>query len=142
MVLGIIGRLAWRYAGGTISSDSIIGDALVVLATTIWALLMIAFIARAVIRFPWSVRRQEMRHPVASSFVSLIGDNAIGVDRFCWLASPVVAGVICCGGYAAALLCGLAERRVVAGKHPGRRRPVYICRPSPTIYPAPWPAAR
>ncbi len=35
----------------------------------IWALLTIAFISRA-IRFPWSVL-QEMRHPVASSLVSL-----------------------------------------------------------------------
>lgn len=63
MVLGIIGMgFAWRYASTIWPVSSIIGDALVVLATTIWALLMIAFIARA-IRFPWSVR-QEMRHPV------------------------------------------------------------------------------
>ncbi|WEF26202.1 dicarboxylate transporter/tellurite-resistance protein TehA [Klebsiella aerogenes] len=70
MVLGIIGMgFAWRYASTIWPVSHVIGDALVVLAATIWALLAMAFISRA-IRFPWSVL-QEMRHPIASSFVSL-----------------------------------------------------------------------
>jgi tellurite resistance protein len=70
MVLGIIGMgFAWRYASTIWPVSHVIGDALVVLAATIWALLAIAFISRS-IRFPWSVL-QEMRHPIASSFVSL-----------------------------------------------------------------------
>ncbi|MCI1033937.1 dicarboxylate transporter/tellurite-resistance protein TehA [Raoultella terrigena] len=70
MVLGIIGMgFAWRYASTIWPVSRSVGDGLVVLAATIWALLAVAFITRA-IRFPWSVR-QEMRHPVASSFVSL-----------------------------------------------------------------------
>ena len=96
--------------------SSIIGDALVVLATTIWAL-MIAFIARA-IRFPWSVR-QEMRHPVASSFVSLIPATTLLVSiAFAGWHRPLSLAL-----FAAGLRCSfamrLAERRVVAGKHPG-----------------------
>nr|VUD32146.1 Tellurite resistance protein TehA [Raoultella sp. NCTC 9187] len=70
MVLGIIGMgFAWRYASTIWPVSRRVGDGLVVLAATIWALLAIAFITRA-IRFPWSVR-QEMCHPVAGSFVSL-----------------------------------------------------------------------
>lgn len=70
MVLGIIGMgFAWRYASTIWPVSRSVGDGLVVLAAAIWALLAVAFITRA-IRFPWSVR-QEMRHPVASSFVSL-----------------------------------------------------------------------
>ncbi|WP_434641416.1 dicarboxylate transporter/tellurite-resistance protein TehA [Klebsiella sp. I138] len=70
MVLGIIGMgFAWRYASTIWPVSRAVGDGLVALAATIWALLAMAFISRA-IRFPWSVL-QEMRHPVASSFVSL-----------------------------------------------------------------------
>ncbi|MGF7450150.1 dicarboxylate transporter/tellurite-resistance protein TehA, partial [Klebsiella michiganensis] len=70
MVLGIIGMgFAWRYASTIWPVSRIVGDGLVVTATVIWALLALAFISRAV-RFPHSVL-QEMRHPVASSFVSL-----------------------------------------------------------------------
>jgi tellurite resistance protein len=69
MVLGIGMGFAWRYASTLWPVSRAIGDGLVALAAMIWALLTIAFISRA-IRFPWSVL-QEMRHPVASSFVSL-----------------------------------------------------------------------
>ena len=70
MVLGTIGMgFAWRYASTIWPVSRIVGDGLVVTATVIWALLALAFISRAV-RFPHSVL-QEMRHPVASSFVSL-----------------------------------------------------------------------
>jgi tellurite resistance protein len=70
MVLGTIGMgFAWRYASTLWPVSRAIGDGLVALAAMIWALLTMAFISRA-IRFPWSVL-QEMRHPVASSFVSL-----------------------------------------------------------------------
>lgn len=70
MVLGIIGMgFAWRYASTIWPVSRTIGDGLVIVATLVWALLALAFISRAV-RFPHSVL-QEMRHPVASSFVSL-----------------------------------------------------------------------
>lgn len=70
MVLGIIGMgFAWRYASTIWPVSRVVGDALVIAATLIWLLLALAFITRAV-RFPHSVL-QEMRHPVASSFVSL-----------------------------------------------------------------------
>lgn len=70
MVLGLIGMgFAWRYASTIWPVSRIVGDGLVVAATVSWALLALAFIGRAV-RFPHSVL-QEMRHPVASSFVSL-----------------------------------------------------------------------
>lgn len=119
MVLGIIGMgFAWRYASTIWPVSSIIGDALVVLATTIWALLMIAFIARA-IRFPWSVR-QEMRHPVASSFVSLIPATTLLVSiAFAGWHRPLslalfAAGVTLQLCYAAWQSAGLWR-----GKHPG-----------------------
>lgn len=70
MVLGIIGMgFAWRYASTIWPVSRVVGDATVIAATLIWLLLALAFITRAV-RFPHSVL-QEMRHPVASSFVSL-----------------------------------------------------------------------
>ena len=70
MVLGLIGMgFAWRYASTIWPVSRIVGDGLVVAATVVWVLLALAFIGRAV-RFPHSVL-QEMRHPVASSFVSL-----------------------------------------------------------------------
>ncbi|HHG8774408.1 TPA: dicarboxylate transporter/tellurite-resistance protein TehA [Raoultella planticola] len=70
MVLGIIGMgFAWRYASTLWPVSQRIGDGLVALATVIWGLLTLAFIWRA-IRFPHSLL-QEMRHPLASSFVSL-----------------------------------------------------------------------
>ena len=70
MVLGLIGMgFAWRYASTIWPVSRIVGDGLVVAATVVWVLLALAFISRAV-RFPHSVL-QEMRHPVASSFVSL-----------------------------------------------------------------------
>ena len=82
MVLGIIGMgFAWRYASTIWPVSRSVGDGLVVLAATIWALLAVAFITRA-IRFPWSVRR-EMCHPVASSFVSLVPATTMLVSIGC-----------------------------------------------------------
>ena len=70
MVLGIIGMgFAWRYASTLWPVTRWPGEILVALAITIWLLLTVAFILRAV-RFPDSVLA-EMRHPVMSSFVSL-----------------------------------------------------------------------
>ena len=70
MVLGIKDMVFdWRYASTILQVRRVVGDALVIAATLIWLLLALAFITRAV-RFPHSVL-QEMRHPVASSFVSL-----------------------------------------------------------------------
>ena len=70
MVLGIIGMgFAWRYASTLWPVSPHIGEGLVLLAMTIWALLSVAFITRA-LRFPHSVL-SELRHPVQSSFISL-----------------------------------------------------------------------
>ncbi|WP_436876588.1 dicarboxylate transporter/tellurite-resistance protein TehA [Siccibacter turicensis] len=70
MVLGIIGMgFAWRYASTLWPVSPRIGEGLVLLAMTIWALLSVAFITRA-LRFPHSVL-MELRHPVQSSFISL-----------------------------------------------------------------------
>lgn len=70
MVLGIIGMgFAWRYASTLWPVSQRIGDGLVALATVIWGLLTLAFVSRT-IRSPHSLL-QEMRHPLASSFVSL-----------------------------------------------------------------------
>ncbi|MGV7093056.1 dicarboxylate transporter/tellurite-resistance protein TehA [Siccibacter turicensis] len=70
MVLGIIGMgFAWRYASTLWPVSPHIGEGLVLLAMTIWALLSVAFITRA-LRFPHSVL-MELRHPVQSSFISL-----------------------------------------------------------------------
>ncbi|MEO3988776.1 dicarboxylate transporter/tellurite-resistance protein TehA [Pseudocitrobacter cyperus] len=70
MVLGTIGMgFAWRYASTIWPVSHAIGDGLVILAIVMWGLLALAFISRAV-RFPYSVI-EEMRHPIASSFVSL-----------------------------------------------------------------------
>lgn len=70
MVLGIIGMgFAWRYAATIWPVTRWPGEILVALAITLWLLLTVAFITRAV-RFPHSVLA-EMRHPVMSSFVSL-----------------------------------------------------------------------
>lgn len=86
MVLGIIGMgFAWRYASTIWPVPRVIGDGLVVLAITVWALLTLAFVVRA-FRFPHSII-DEMRHPVASSFVSLFPATtmlvAIGVTPWC-----------------------------------------------------------
>ncbi len=70
MVLGIIGMgFAWRYAGTIWPVTRWPGEILVGLAISLWLLLTVAFMTRAV-RFPQSVLT-EMRHPVMSSFVSL-----------------------------------------------------------------------
>lgn len=119
MVLGIIGMgFAWRYASTIWPVSSIIGDALVVLAATIWALLTMAFISRA-IRFPWSVL-QEMRHPVASSFVSLFPATTmlVSIGFVPWYRPLSLAlftlGVVLQLSYSAWQSAGLWR-----GKHPG-----------------------
>lgn len=95
-----------------------IGDGLVILATTIWALLALAFISRS-IRFPHSVL-QEMRHPVASSFVSLFPATTmlVAIGFIPWLRPLSLVlfsiGVVLQLSYAAWQSAGLWR-----GKHPG-----------------------
>lgn len=118
MVLGTIGMgFAWRYASTILPVSHAIGDALVVLAITMWSLLTLAFLTRA-LRFPYSVW-QEMHHPIASSFVSLFPATtmlvAIGVTPW---ARPVALtlfgiGVVLQLGYAAWQTAGLWR-----GEHP------------------------
>ena len=118
MVLGTIGMgFAWRYASTILPVSHAIGDALVVLAITMWLLLTLAFLTRA-LRFPYSVW-QEMHHPIASNFVSLFPATtmlvAIGVTPW---ARPVALtlfgiGVVLQLGYAAWQTAGLWR-----GEHP------------------------
>ena len=143
MVLGTIGMgFAWRYASTIWPVSPAIGEGLVILAIVMWALLTLAFITRA-IRFPYSVWL-EMRHPIASSFVSLFPATtmlvAIGVTP--WLRTLAQAlfiiGVVLQLSYAAWQTAGLWR-----GEHPAdATTPDCICRPSPTILSAPWPAER
>ena len=82
MVLGIIGMgFAWRYAATIWPVTRWPGEILVALAITLWLLLTVAFITRAV-RFPHSVLA-EMRHPVMSSFVSLFPATTLLVSMGC-----------------------------------------------------------
>ena len=118
MVLGTIGMgFAWRYASTIWPLSHAIGDGLVIMAIVMWALLALAFIVRAV-RFPYSVWL-EMRHPIASSFVSLFPATtmlvAIGVTP--WLRPLALAlfiiGVVLQLSYAAWQTAGLWR-----GEHP------------------------
>ena len=119
MVLGIVGMgFAWRYASTLWPVPCAIGDGLVCLAIAVWALLTLALLVRLV-RFPHSVLA-EMRHPVASSFVSLFPATtmlvAIGVAP--WYRPLTVAlfaiGVTLQLCYAAWQSAGLWR-----GAHPG-----------------------
>lgn len=119
MVLGTIGMgLAWRYASTIWPVSHLIGDGLVVLAITMWSLLTIAFVMRLV-RFPGSVL-EEMRHPVASSFVSLFPATTMLVSIGCvpWYRPLSLAlfgfGVVLQLSYSAWQSAGLWR-----GKHPG-----------------------
>lgn len=119
MVLGTIGMgFAWRYASTIWPVSHRVGDGLVLLAIVMWSLLSVAFISRA-IRFPWSVW-QEMKHPVASSFVSLFPATtmlvAIGlVPWFRPLAVTLFSTGVCMQlAYAAWQSAGLWR-----GQHPG-----------------------
>lgn len=119
MVLGIIGMgFAWRYASTIWPVSRVIGDGLVILAMVIWALLAVAFISRA-LRFPHSVL-QEIRHPVASSFVSLFPATTmlVSIGFVPWLRSLSLVlfslGVVLQLAYSAWQSAGLWR-----GQHPG-----------------------
>ena len=119
MVLGILGMgFAWRYASTIWPVSRAIGDGLVILAMVIWALLAVTFISRA-LRFPHSVL-QEMRHPVASSFVSLFPATTmlVSIGFVPWLRSLSLVlfslGVVLQLAYSAWQSAGLWR-----GQHPG-----------------------
>lgn len=119
MVLGIIGMgFAWRYASTIWPVSRVIGDGLVILAMVIWALLAVAFISRA-LRFPHSVL-QEIRHPIASSFVSLFPATTmlVSIGFVPWLRSLSLVlfslGVVLQLAYSAWQSAGLWR-----GQHPG-----------------------
>lgn len=118
MVLGTIGMgFSWRYASTIWPVSPLIGEVLVGLAIVMWGLLALAFVTRA-IRFPYSVQ-QEMRHPIASSFISLFPATtmlvAIGVTP--WLRPLALVlftlGVVLQLSYAAWQTAGLWR-----GAHP------------------------
>lgn len=118
MVLGIIGMgFAWRYAATIWPVTRWPGEILVALAITLWLLLTVAFITRAV-RFPHSVLA-EMRHPVMSSFVSLFPATTLLVSMGCvpWYRPLALVlfsiGVVVQLGYAAWQSAGLWR-----GRHP------------------------
>lgn len=119
MVLGIIGMgFAWRYASSIWPVPRLVGDVLVCAAIAVWGLLTLALMLR-LLRFPHSVLA-EMRHEVASSFVSLFPATtmlvAIGVAPWC---RPLTVALFAVGvtlqlGYAAWQTAGLWR-----GAHPG-----------------------
>lgn len=118
MVLGTIGMgFAWRYASTIWPVPHWPGKMLVLLAMTIWLLLTVAFITRAV-RFPGSVLA-EMRHPVMSSFVSLFPATTmlVAIGFVPWYRPLALAlfsvGVVVQLSYAAWQSAGLWR-----GKHP------------------------
>lgn len=118
MVLGTIGMgFAWRYASTIWPVPHWPGEMLVLLAMTIWLLLTVAFITRAV-RFPGSVLA-EMRHPVMSSFVSLFPATTmlVAIGFVPWYRPLALAlfsvGVVVQLSYAAWQSAGLWR-----GKHP------------------------
>ncbi|WP_336998156.1 dicarboxylate transporter/tellurite-resistance protein TehA [Leclercia sp. M50] len=118
MVLGTIGMgFAWRYASIIWPVPHWPGEMLVLLAMTIWLLLTVAFITRAV-RFPGSVLA-EMRHPVMSSFVSLFPATTmlVAIGFVPWYRPLALAlfsvGVVVQLSYAAWQSAGLWR-----GKHP------------------------
>lgn len=118
MVLGTIGMgFAWRYASTIWPVPHWPGEMLVTLAMTIWLLLTVAFITRAV-RFPGSVLA-EMRHPVMSSFVSLCPATTmlVAIGFVPWYRPLALAlfsvGVVVQLSYAAWQSAGLWR-----GKHP------------------------
>ncbi|QGU10996.1 dicarboxylate transporter/tellurite-resistance protein TehA [Leclercia sp. J807] len=118
MVLGTIGMgFAWRYASTIWPVPHWPGEMLVTLAMTIWLLLTVAFITRAV-RFPGSVLA-EMRHPVMSSFVSLFPATTmlVAIGFVPWYRPLALAlfsvGVVVQLSYAAWQSAGLWR-----GKHP------------------------
>ncbi|MCU3616645.1 dicarboxylate transporter/tellurite-resistance protein TehA, partial [Enterobacter hormaechei subsp. oharae] len=118
MVLGTIGMgFAWRYASTIWPVTRWPGEILVALAVTIWFLLSVAFLTRAV-RFPHSVLA-EMRHPVMSSFVSLFPATTllVAIGFVPWY-RPLALGLFSVGvviqlAYAAWQSAGLWR-----GKHP------------------------
>lgn len=87
MVLGIIGLgFAWRFAATIWPVTTLPADVLIILAMVIWALLMLAFITRMVRH--GSTLREEITHPLKSSFVSLAPATsmlvAIGLTPWCY----------------------------------------------------------
>lgn len=119
MVLGIIGMgFAWRFASTIWPVPRLIGDGLVGLAITVWTLLTIAFITR-LLRFPYSVW-QEMRHPFASSFVSLFPATtmlvAIGVTPWC---RPLAVGMFGFGVTVQLCYAAWQSAGLWRGQHPG-----------------------
>ncbi|CAI1538927.1 Tellurite resistance protein tehA [Serratia proteamaculans] len=119
MVLGLIGAgFGWRYAATILPVPTVIGEALVVIAITLWFLLACAFLYR-LLRFPQSVKA-EITHPLMSSYVSLFPATtllvAIGVVPW-WRSLAValfVVGALAQLSYAAWQSAGLWR-----GTHPG-----------------------
>ncbi|MGM8398354.1 dicarboxylate transporter/tellurite-resistance protein TehA [Enterobacter hormaechei] len=70
MVLGIMGMgFAWRYAATIWPVSPGIGEALEIIATLVWLMLTWAYVLR-IIKYPQTIK-DEMHHPLMSSFVSL-----------------------------------------------------------------------
>ena len=118
MVLGIIGMgFAWRYASTIWPVPAAIGEGLVILAVTIWALLTLAFISR-LIRFPYSVL-EEMRHPIAGSFVSLFPATtmlvSIGITPWC---RPLAVGLFIFGVTMQLIYAAWQNAGLWRGEHP------------------------
>lgn len=118
MVLGTIGMgFAWRYASTIWPVPHWPGEMLVLLAMTIWLLLTVAFITRAV-RFPGSVLA-EMRHPVMSSFVSLFPATTmlVAIGFVPWY-RPLALALFSVGVVVQLSYAGWQSAGLWRGKHP------------------------
>ncbi|VFS86935.1 Tellurite resistance protein tehA [Raoultella planticola] len=98
-----------------------IGDGLVALAAMIWALADDSVLSPGPFASPWSVL-QEMRHPVASSFVSLFPATTmlVAIGFVPWF-RPLSLLLFSLGVVLQLSYSGLAERRAMARKTPERR---------------------
>ncbi|BDH45980.1 dicarboxylate transporter/tellurite-resistance protein TehA [Salmonella enterica subsp. enterica serovar Choleraesuis] len=118
IVLGTIGiGFSWRYAATIWPLSPRVGDAIVLIAIVVWALLACAFIWRLIAQRHSVVA--EIHHPLMSSYVSLFPATtmlvAIGITPWC---HPLALILFTCGaigqlGYAAWQSAGLWR-----GHHP------------------------
>ena len=97
MVLGTIGiGFSWRYAATIWPVSPWVGEGLVALATLIWLLLAVAFIARLVTH-PQTVKA-ELLHPLMSSYVSLFPATTmlVAIGFTPWV-RPLAVALFCIG---------------------------------------------
>lgn len=118
MVLGIIGMgFAWRYAATIWPVSPRIGEGLELLAATVWLLLVGAFVMRLV-RHPQTVK-DEIRHPLMSSFVSLFPATTMLVSiAVAPYIRPLAVGMFAFGAVVQLLFAAWQSAGLWRGNHP------------------------